>query len=129
MKPELKDILQHYGVKGMKWGKQNQKPKAPKRKISIEDTKDTKRTKTTLDKLEGVSVPSHVAAALYVGDAVSKSRTKRRIAKAFDAKPRDFDKQQMKDAVFIVRSLSHLKLTSDGKTVFLHSHIQSSNRR
>ena len=114
----LDDFIQHHGIKGMKWGVRR---KTPKKEMSSRVGKNAKRTKTLLDKANGLALPLPAAGALYLQDAVGNMRAKRRITKALKIKPRDVNKQDLRNAVATVRSFNDVTITVDNNTIRLKS--------
>lgn len=112
------DILQHAGVKGMKWGVRKD-GKKPKREVkAFINTQTSQRKFNINDAMYGANTPA--ALAISVGTSMVKtSRAKKRIAKAFNSKPKDFNKKDLKVAAATVKNYTNVRLTSNGKTIDL----------
>lgn len=109
------DILQHYGVKGMKWGVR--KNKAPKKGMAVTLNAGAKRKHTAMNKAQGIPVPAPIALGIVLTDSLANRKVSKKIAGAFDSNSKDFDKQHLKIATASVRQFSDVTLSVDGKTV------------
>ncbi len=104
------ETLQHFGVKGMKWGVRK-KDTCNRINTTIEKS-NTRPRKTILDKIDGLVVPAPAAIAIYTVDAIARRNAKKRIAKALNVKTKDLNQKDLQLASEIVRRYYNVTVSS-----------------
>lgn len=122
----VEDIIQHYGVKGMKWGVRRYQPypKGSKNKGEFKGKKKQKKSVSaaiTEKSKRKVSLTSMVVPNSpidFAGRTLRRNQARRDIAKVLDSKISDFKRKDINRAATVVSSYTNTVLvTEDGKIV------------
>ena len=121
MTHKLDEMLEHAGVKGMKWGVRK-RDKAPKKTITVQTTRTTEHTpdkfKGVARSLVGTPLALPVGLALSARNISRRSKMKKHIARGLNSRPTDFKRRDLKDATSIALEFRNIKIvSSDGKSV------------
>lgn len=119
------DIMQHAGVKGMKWGVRK---KAPKREIKALVNNETRRKPSTggvglVLAVQGTPLAAPMAAGVAIQSFKQGRARKRKIAKALGGRPTDFKRKDLKNASGLVKNYEGVKLVSNGKSVKMATNL------
>lgn len=127
MTKELDEVLQHYGVKGMKWGVRKA-DKAPKQNIQVRGTAATQRRNTgfgmdTARALAGTPLFIPVATAALISDSRKQRKAKIKVADALGMSPKDFAKKDLRNAAAIYRELENVEYRSGDKKITMSDNL------
>ena len=106
---DLDDIIEHYGVKGMKWGVRK---KPEKKKISVELTKNSR----SKDRSPSVIAPGLGGLAVHLtAKYMEKKRLNEAISKSMNTPIKNIDKKSLKTAREAIRNYTDVRIALEGE--------------